>query len=104
MESDVATTRHDQVSVNRLLVAGGAIWGCGECDYELPFRDRTIRCWTRPIHAIVRSSSLSVALLPHREFQRLPEPFDRVVVRHFLLPPDRSDKVQALRDLGVPLP
>lgn len=104
MESDVATTRNDQVSVNRLLVAGGATWGCGECDYELPFRDRPIRCWTRPIHAIVRSSSLSVALLPHREFQRLPEPYDRVVVRHFLLPPDRSDKVQALRDLGVPLP
>lgn len=103
VESDAATTQNDQASVNRLLVAGGARWDAGERDYALPFRDRMIHCWTRPIRATVRSSSLSVAMLPHREFQRIPEAYDRVVVRHFLLPPGCSDKMQALRDLGVPV-
>jgi hypothetical protein len=40
-------------------------------------------------------------MLPHREFQRLPESFDRVVVRHFLMPQGCVDKVRTLRDMGV---
>lgn len=103
VESDARTTRNDQVSVNRLLVATGARWDAAEPEYVLPFRDRVIRCWTRPIRATVDSSSLAVALLPHREFQRIPEAYDGVVVRHFLLPPGCEDKVKALRDLGVPV-
>jgi len=104
VEGDAATTRNDQVSVNRRLVAAGASWDGGECDYELPFGERRIRCWTRPIHATLRESPLSVALLPHREFQRIPDAYDRPFVRHFLLPRGCPDKLQALRDLGIPIP
>jgi len=39
--------------------------------------------------------------LTHREFQPLPEAFDRVVVRHFLTPRGCGDKVRALRELGA---
>ena len=101
VEDDIRTNRHDQASLNRVLAAAGARWSRSEADYELPFGERLIRCWHEPIHATLESSSLTVALLPHREFQRVPEAFDRVIVRHFLTPKGCADKVQALRDLGA---
>lgn len=72
-----------------------------EGDYELPIGKRLFRCWSEPIHATLESSSLTIALLPHLAFQRMPENFDRVVVRHFLTPKDFADTVRALRDLGL---
>lgn len=101
IEADGASLRNDQIAVNRRLVADGARWSRVEADYAIPFRDRQIRCWTEPIHATLESTGLTVALLPHREFQRLPEPYDRVVVRHFLLPKGCGDRVRALRELGA---
>ncbi len=101
VEDDARTTGHDQASLNRLLAEAGARWSRSEGDYELPCGERMIRCWHEPIRAMLDSSSLTVAMLPHREFQRLPESFDRVVVRHFLTPQGCGDKVRTLRDMGA---
>jgi len=100
-EEACRTTRDDQITINRLLVDGGARWEPTDADYTIPFRDRVIRCWNRPIHARLGATGLTVALLPHREFQRLPESYDGVIVRHFLLPKACEDRVAALRELGA---
>ncbi len=101
VEDDARTSRNDQVSLNRVLAAAGARWSRGEGDYELPVGERLFRCWREPIRATLESSPLTVAMLPHREFQRMPEAYERVIVRHFRIPPGGGDRVQALRDLGA---
>lgn len=101
VDEDGATLKNDQIAVNRILVAGGARWNRADADYTLAHGDRLIRCWNEPIHARLESTGLTVALLPHREFQRLPEPYDGVVVRHFLLPKACEDRVEALRRMGA---
>lgn len=101
VEDDARTSRNDQVSLNRVLAARGARWSRGESDYDLPVGERLFRCWREPIRATLDTSSLTVAMLPHREFQRIPEAYEGVIVRHFLAPPGGRDRVQARRDLGA---
>jgi len=60
-----------------------------------------MQCWTAPIRATVRAAPLRVALLPHGEFQRLPEPTERAVVKHYLTPKNCADKLTVLRQHGV---
>lgn len=64
---------------------------------------RRFNCWTATNHATATfdDKPLSVALLPHREFQRLPEDHERVIVRHFITPSRCADKLRTLRALGV---
>jgi hypothetical protein len=99
VEEDAKTSRHDQASINRVLATAGARWSRVEGDYELTCGERLFRCWSEPIRATLDSSHLTVALLPHREFQRLPEKFDGVIVRHFLTPRSCVDKIRALHEL-----
>ena len=101
LEADVQTTGDDQVSVNRLLAAVGAQWESRPADYQLPFRDRMLQCWRSPVRATSATGGLSVALLPHREFQRLPEDFDGALVKHFLTPKNCEQKMQVLSQLGL---
>ena len=102
LEADVRATGDDQISVNRLLALLGVQWsGAATGDYPLPFRDRTVRCWREPIHARSTRGGLSVALLPHREFQRLPEDFELALVKHYLTPKNCEQKLAALRAYGL---
>jgi hypothetical protein len=100
---DVERTGDDQVSVNRLLLARGLRWESPDGEaYRLPFQDRHIQCWTRTRRGQV--GELTVGLLPHREFQRLPEPSARAVVKHYLTPKNCEQKLQVLRALGLVQP
>ena len=102
LENDVRAIGDDQICVNRLLAAAGATWQhAGSGDYRLMFRDRPLECWSTPIHAILPTASLSVALLPHGEFQRLPEATERAVVKHYLTPKNCEQKLIALREFGL---
>jgi hypothetical protein len=102
LEQDVRQTGDDQISVNRLLSALGASWNHGRSgDYQLAFRDRVVQCWTRAVRAQTTAGSLSVALLPHREFQRLPEDSDHAIVKHYLTPKNCAQKLNALREYGL---
>jgi hypothetical protein len=102
LEREVRTIGDDQICVNRLLAAAGAAWQhSGRSDYQLAFQDRPIHCWSAPIRATFQAGPLTVALLPHGEFQRLPEPTDRAVVKHYLTPKNCEQKLITLRELEV---
>ncbi len=102
LKSVVASTGDDQVALNRCLCTMGLTWNSDTTvpDYTLKHQDRRVHCWTRPISAAV-GSDFSVALMPHREFQRIPEPFSGVVVKHYRSPKDCDKKIQQLRGLGL---
>lgn len=102
LEGDVRASGDDQVSVNRSLLAAGAIWERNDAAaYRLPFGDRWLQCWAAPLVARLSAPSLRVALLPHREFQRLPEATADAVVKHFLTPKDCGQKLAIMRKLGL---
>lgn len=102
LEPDVAASGDDQLSVNRVLAAVPMRWECGHGpDYRLPFNGTSLACWTRPIRGASRDASLSVALLPHREFQRLPEDSDAALIKHYLTPKDCGQKLAIFRRLGL---
>jgi hypothetical protein len=100
LQTDVQRTGDDQVSVNRLLAAAQPRWSEGAAGhYQLAFRDRSVQCWTHLIRAV--AGPLSIALLPQREFQRLPEDSAHAVVKHYLTPKNCPQKLSALRALRV---
>jgi hypothetical protein len=102
LEPDVAASGDDQLSVNRVLAAVPMRWECGSGpDYRLPFNGKALACWGAPIRGAGTDESLSVALLPHREFQRLPEDSDRAVVKHYLTPKNCGQKLLVFRQLGL---
>jgi hypothetical protein len=102
LEADVQASGDDQVSVNRLLAAAGLKWSHGKIgDYQLPFRDRSVQCWTEPIQANMSAAPLRVALLPHCEFQRVPEVSDRAIVKHYVTPKNCEQKLDVLRQLEL---
>jgi hypothetical protein len=85
-----------------LLALLGAQWSRVRTgDYQLPFRDRAVQCWTEPIRAVTTNGGLSVGLLPHREFQRLPDDSSHALVKHYLTPKDCAQKLTALRGYGL---
>lgn len=97
---DVQRTGDDQISVNRILAARLPRWSDGnQGEYRFAFRDRWVQCWTHAVQA--RAGGLSVALLPHQEFQRLPEDYDGAVVKHFLTPKNCAQKMAALSAAGL---
>lgn len=101
LQSDVRVTGDDQMSANRLLAASGAQWKSDPAQaYEMRSSGREMTCWTAPIRATT-PDGLSVALLPHREFQRLPEATDRAVVKHFQSPKNGADKLRMLARHGL---
>jgi hypothetical protein len=102
LERDVRQTGDDQISVNRLLSTLGANWSHGRTgEYQLDFRDRVVQCWTRAVRAQTTAGPLSVALLPHREFQRLPEDSEHAIVKHYLTPKSCAQKLNVLREYGL---
>ena len=102
LENDVRASGDDQISVNRLLLGAGANWGRNDAAaYRLAFRDKWLQCWETPIVARLGAPALSVALLPHREFQRLPESTGEAIVKHFLTPKDCGQKIMVMKKLGL---
>ena len=102
LEQDVRVSGDDQLSVNRLLAAAGLQWNTGiSASYELQFRDRRVRCWPESLHATISAAPLLVALLPQREFQRLPESSDRAIVKHYVTPKNCEQKLQVMRKFGL---
>jgi hypothetical protein len=102
LETDVQVSGDDQMSVNRLLAAGGTHWTADRTgDYQLPFAGRMVQCWSEPIRGQMISAPLTVALLPHCEFQRLPESSERAIVKHFVTPKNCAQKLQVLRHFGL---
>lgn len=102
VEADVKTTGDDQVSVNRLLAAWGLQWTRGvNGDYQLPYRERMLQCWTQTVVGMTAAGSLSVGLLPHREFQRLPDEAECTVVKHYLTPKRCDQKLRDLAEYGL---
>ena len=100
LEADVERTGDDQVSVNRLLLARGLRWETPQGQaYRLPFRNQQVHCWTGLRRG--QLGGLGVGLLPHREFQRLPEEFAQAAVKHYLTPKNCPQKLQVLRTLGL---
>lgn len=89
----------DQIAVNRQLARLNVQWDSGRGgDYEVSInegraqiniplleQDRVMQCWVRPIVGRCATGSLSVALLPHREFQRLPDDAEHAVVKHHMI-------------------
>ncbi len=113
LEANVRESGDDQISVNRLLVAMGAAWATDRregragapgllrgADYSLGFRDREVQCWREPLRGVT-AGGLSVALLPHREFQRLPEAYPDALVKHYLTPKSCAHKLAALHAFGL---
>jgi hypothetical protein len=101
LEPHVRASGDDQISVNRLLAELGAQWSQCKSDYQLPFLDRLVQCWSQPISASTGTGELSVALLPQREFQRLPENSADAIVKHYLTPKNCQQKLAALRAYGL---
>jgi hypothetical protein len=102
LEADVKLTGDDQISVNRLLSAMGARWSHADADeYCLRLREHVVQCWSRPIRATTTIGSLSVALLPQREFQRLPEDTEHAIVKHLLTPKNCQQKLSVLQAYGL---
>ena len=94
----VQATGDDQVSVNRLLVGRSVRWHFGAApEYALAFREHRFRVWHQAIQGVTVDGRLSICLLPHREFQRLPEPYDGAVVKHLLTPKNCQEKLVVLR-------
>jgi hypothetical protein len=102
LELDVRQTGDDQISVNRLLSNLGAQWSHGRTgEYQLGFRERVVQCWTQTVRAQTTAGPLSVALLPQREFQRLPEDSEHAIIKHYLTPKSCGQKLDALREYGL---
>lgn len=99
--ADVAISGDDQRSVNNLLVRRSLRWPDTPADYELPFKDHAVQCWHAPRRGRTADGTLGVTLLPHAQYQRLPEPTDRAVLKHFLTPKQCDKKVAALRQANL---
>jgi hypothetical protein len=102
LAQDVATTGDDQISVNRLLKARGIRWDASTSPaYRIVFNGNKLSCWLGPLPGQTSDGELSVAMLPHRQYQRLPEAGNNIVVRHLLTPKKCDDKIAALRAFGL---
>lgn len=75
----------DQVAVNEALLDMGLTWNDAALAQLLSFGGQVIRTFAEPL--VGRASKLSVGLLPHRRFPRLPEVSAETIVAHPLVAP-----------------
>lgn len=100
LDTDVQRTGDDQISVNRLLAAHQVRWSHSrQGEYQRTLGDRHVQCWSHVIRG--QAGSLSIALLPQREFQRLPDDPAQAVVKHYLTPKNCAQKLIAFRAWGL---
>lgn len=95
--------RDDQISINRALRDAGAIWDIGSvgssrsrCEWS----GDTFSTFAHPLAG--RAGAISLALMPHDEFPRLPRSIDaRALVAHPLSPKNAEAKVNCFIELGL---
>lgn len=97
----VAVTRDDQISLNRLLADRQIVWQAHRTDtYYLTMGSNRFLCSKSPIvgHA---PDGLSVFVLPHHLFQRVPLPLKEVpFVSHPLTPKEPRAKLEQFARTG----
>jgi len=93
---DLDTTGSDQQSLNRLLVSDGVNWQGAAEPSVVRFRDRDFKTFHRDIPGYCAGTDLSLRLLPHRLFQRVPVKEAAPLVLHHL--PDLA-KLPETREL-----
>lgn len=92
------TSDHDdQRAVNRIIVELGGRWRQRE-DYTLGATPHEFRCFRQPQFAEL-SSGATIALLPHRLFQRVPE-HQKPIVAHYLSDKEGVSAETRLREMG----
>ena len=89
----VRIDRDDQVSLNRLLLQRGLTWPEQE-SYELVVQERSIRFFREP--ALGKAGELEVCVLPHAQFQRLPEARDELYIQHWLADKNSQSKINVI--------
>jgi Nucleotide-diphospho-sugar transferase len=95
----MATEHDDQSAVNRMLVSDGLIWEVPESGDTRFLQGRSFHVFDRPVRG--QCGTLSVSLLPHHRFPRLPEISADTVVAHPLSPKSAEGTAQELRRLGL---
>ncbi len=95
----VRLVQDDQIAVNRLLAEKGTIWNAEGPSESRQWKGREFRIFDRPITG--RCNGLSISLLPHRRFPRLPEIATDTVVAHPLSSQSAGDTIRELRRLGL---
>lgn len=97
----VATTRDDQISLNRLLAARQIVWHAQPADaYYLTAGPTRFLCSKSPILGRA-ADGLRIAVLPHHLFQRLPLQLRGVpFVSHPLTPKEPRAKLQEFARTG----
>lgn len=97
MAVSVEQTQDDQISCNRLLEATGIRWEV-PAPYELAFQGRPFTCSDRLITGSI--DGLSMAVLPHRKFQRVLQDADDIYVRHIVCDKKADSKINELKQCG----
>jgi len=99
----IVEERDDQISINRALQDAGVTW-----DIDPVGAGRSRREWNGISFSIFvdplrgQAGELSLALMPHDEFPRLPESIGpRALVAHPLSPKNAKAKIERLVELGL---
>lgn len=98
LKARVRRDRDDQISCNRLLCETGTRWEEARQPYPLTFRGTGLIC--SPEVREGHCGDLTLALLPHRLFQRLFEEHEGVYVRHLLSEKSSEGVMQVLERHG----
>nr|VFJ62258.1 MAG: Nucleotide-diphospho-sugar transferase [Candidatus Kentron sp. DK] len=100
--ADLEQTHDDQVSVNRLLFERKIKWTvCSNAAYHLEFRGAPIRCWSESVFGECPDGGPSVAMLPHRLFQRIEDDANNIFVNHPLSPKSAAAKLASFEEAGL---
>lgn len=83
LSEHTANTGDDQVSLNRLLKDFAVSWQTSDTEqYSLSHDELPFTCFETTIKGTAAAHGLTVALLPHRAFQRQPMSAETVYVKH----------------------
>lgn len=93
----------DQIAVNRTLLQLGIVWRNTQQSVTRTWRGSPFRTFNDPV--VGTCAGLSVALMPHAEFPRLPEASSRALVAHPIASapagPSQERRQSTLRRLGL---
>ena len=90
--------KDDQVSCNRLLLEMGADWNSPDKPYTIDFREKQFICSETVRYG--KYGKLTLALLPHKKFQRIFEKTDDVYIRHLISEKNSENIVDVLKNTG----
>lgn len=95
--TDIRTSRDDQISMNKVLAERGIRWNLDRSIiYKLQYNQHEFLCSKNTVQGVSLKDGLTVQMLPHHLFQRLPMQVPDVFVRHLLTPKMHSKKMEAL--------